>query len=50
MMGVCFDCLVTVDGRPSQRACLTKVEPGMLHADEMDARGQPLQASGRDYF
>ena len=20
-MGVCFDCLVTVDGRPSQRAC-----------------------------
>ena len=24
-MGVCFDCLVTVDGRPSQRACLTKV-------------------------
>lgn len=28
-MGVCFDCLVTVDGRPSQRACLTKVEPGM---------------------
>ena len=28
-MGVCFDCLVTVDGRPSQRACLTKVAPGM---------------------
>src|SRR5262245_5398302 len=28
-MGVCFDCLVTVDGRPHQRACLTKVEPGM---------------------
>ena len=28
-MGVCFDCLVTVDGRPSQRACLTKVESGM---------------------
>ncbi len=28
-MGVCFDCLVTVDGKPSQRACLTKVEAGM---------------------
>ncbi|HTR84808.1 MAG TPA: FAD-dependent oxidoreductase [Reyranella sp.] len=28
-MGVCFDCLVTIDGRPNQRACLTKVEPGM---------------------
>lgn len=28
-MGVCFDCLVTVNGRPNQRACLTKVAPGM---------------------
>ena len=28
-MGVCFDCLVTVNGRPSQRACLTKVEAGL---------------------
>src|SRR5580693_1938969 len=28
-MGVCFDCLVTVDGRPGQRACLTKVAAGM---------------------
>ncbi|CAN5872282.1 hypothetical protein BH11PSE3_BH11PSE3_08840 [soil metagenome] len=28
-MGVCFDCLVTVDGRPSQRACLTRVAAGM---------------------
>src|SRR4051794_6510107 len=28
-MGVCFDCLVTVNGRPNQRACLTKIAPGM---------------------
>ena len=28
-MGVCFDCLVRVDGRPNQRACMTKVAPGM---------------------
>ncbi len=28
-MGVCFDCLVTVDGRPSQRACLTPVAEGL---------------------
>lgn len=28
-MGVCFDCLVTVNGRPHLRACLTRVEPGM---------------------
>ena len=28
-MGVCHDCLVTVDGRISQRACLTTVYPQM---------------------
>lgn len=28
-MGVCFDCLVTVDGRPAVRACLTRVRDGM---------------------
>ncbi|MDA7414828.1 FAD-dependent oxidoreductase [Xenophilus arseniciresistens] len=27
-MGACFDCLVTVDGRASQRACLTKAIDG----------------------
>src|SRR6266576_3919032 len=38
-MGVCFDCLVTVDGKPSQRACLTKVEAGM------DIRSSPVAAA-----
>ncbi|MEI6202734.1 MAG: (2Fe-2S)-binding protein, partial [Enhydrobacter sp.] len=38
-MGVCFDCLVTVDGRPNQRACLTKVEPGM------DVRSAPVAST-----
>jgi predicted molibdopterin-dependent oxidoreductase YjgC len=28
-MGVCFDCLVTVNGQSGRRACLTRVEPGM---------------------
>ena len=28
-MGVCFDCLVTVDGLADQRACVTPVRPGM---------------------
>ncbi|MEU6086513.1 (2Fe-2S)-binding protein [Streptomyces sp. NPDC047085] len=27
-IGVCFDCLVTVNGRPNQRACLVPVQPG----------------------
>lgn len=28
-MGVCFDCLLTVDGAPNVRACVTPVAPGM---------------------
>ena len=28
-MGACFDCIVTIDGRPSQRACMTLVADGM---------------------
>lgn len=27
-IGVCFDCLVTVNGRANQRACLVPVQPG----------------------
>lgn len=29
-IGVCFDCLVTVNGVPNVRACLTPVEKGMI--------------------
>lgn len=28
-MGVCFECLVEVDGTPGLRACRTTVKPGM---------------------
>lgn len=28
-MGVCFDCLVEIDGRPNIRACMTPVRNGM---------------------
>ncbi|GAA3030928.1 (2Fe-2S)-binding protein [Streptomyces glomeratus] len=27
-IGVCFDCLVTVNDRPNQRACLVPARPG----------------------
>jgi predicted molibdopterin-dependent oxidoreductase YjgC len=27
-IGACFDCLVTVNGSPSVRACLTEARPG----------------------
>lgn len=29
-MGVCFECRVTVNGAPHQRACLMACEPGMV--------------------
>ncbi len=28
-MGVCFDCLVVIDGVPNTRACMTPVSAGM---------------------
>lgn len=30
MMGVCFGCLVEIDGKPNQQACLINVREGML--------------------
>lgn len=35
LMGVCFDCLVEVDGAPNVQACMLEVQEGMrirLHA------------------
>ncbi len=29
LMGICFDCLVTIDGRQNQQACLIPVAAGM---------------------
>jgi len=33
-MGVCFDCLVTVDTVPNIRACVTQVQDGMRIATQ----------------
>ncbi|WP_432974587.1 (2Fe-2S)-binding protein [Dactylosporangium sp. CA-233914] len=34
-IGICFDCLVTVNGRPSVRACLAVARPGdVVHTQE----------------
>jgi predicted molibdopterin-dependent oxidoreductase YjgC len=27
-IGVCFDCLVIINGRPNRRACLAEAQPG----------------------
>ncbi len=29
-IGLCFDCLLVVDGRPNQRACVTVAQPAMI--------------------
>lgn len=29
-IGICFDCLLTVDGRPNQRACMVPAGLGMI--------------------
>ena len=43
-MGVCFDCLVRIDGRGSQRACMTKVAPGMRIRAESRSETEPTEA------
>ena len=52
-MGVCHDCLVTIDGEPSLRACMTPVADGMRitrqpyarpTADRKDANSPPTRS------
>jgi len=44
-MGACFDCLVTVNGKANQRACLTKVSAGLKITSQAPAgtADDPLQ-------
>ena len=41
-IGICFDCLVVVNGRPNQRACLTEVRDG----DEVE----PQEGTGHEHL
>lgn len=43
-MGVCFDCLATVNGVRNVRTCVTYVEPGMEVETQHDARGGSAHA------
>lgn len=36
-IGVCYDCLVTVDGQPNQRACMVEATEGMQIEGEFKA-------------
>jgi sarcosine oxidase subunit alpha len=38
MMGVCFDCLVTIDGVGSRQACLVPVREGMAVETQIGKR------------
>ncbi|MEJ0017740.1 MAG: (2Fe-2S)-binding protein [Acetobacteraceae bacterium] len=39
MMGVCFECLIEIDGIGNRQACLTTVAPGMRVRRQRGARG-----------
>lgn len=38
MMGVCFDCLMTIDGTANQRACQSIVADGMVVTRQLGKR------------
>ena len=38
MMGVCFECLMVIDGEPSRQACMVEVRPGMCIERQFGAR------------
>jgi predicted molibdopterin-dependent oxidoreductase YjgC len=38
MMGVCFECLLEIDGIPNRQACLVTVQPGMKIRSQEGAR------------
>ena len=44
MMGVCFDCLMEIDGAPNMQACMIQVRDGMKVRPMLGARG--LDAAG----
>lgn len=49
MMGICFDCLVEIDGLPAQQSCLILVRHGMkvrrqagaMDVNDLDLGGEP---------
>ncbi|MBI0384302.1 (2Fe-2S)-binding protein [Streptomyces albiflaviniger] len=47
-IGVCFDCLITVDGRPGQRACLVPARDGMRLSAEGGRDGDGGDGDGGD--
>jgi len=49
MMGVCFDCLVEVDGTPSRQACLIPVQEGMIVRRQQGASALEISSGGENH-
>ncbi len=50
-MGVCFDCLVEIDGVANCQACMTEVRDGMRvkrQSGANDTAGEPFPDSGQE--
>jgi predicted molibdopterin-dependent oxidoreductase YjgC len=43
MMGVCFECLVEIDGVPNRQSCLIEVREGMRIRSQEGARDLMFQ-------
>jgi hypothetical protein len=41
MMGVCFECLMVIDGVASRQACMVRVHPGMRIERQSEAKVWP---------
>ena len=49
MMGICFDCLVEIDGVANRQACMTEVRDGMRVKRQLGASDiGPLPFAGSD--
>ncbi len=45
MMGVCFDCLVEIDGEGNRQACMIEAREGMVVKRQMGARALGAKAA-----
>lgn len=45
-IGLCFECVMVVDGQPGVRTCLTPVRDGMLVGAAQGGGGRPVQGRG----
>jgi D-hydroxyproline dehydrogenase subunit gamma len=43
MMGVCFDCLVIIDGIPNCQACMTDPVAGMVISRQAQSQAQSIE-------